>query len=65
MEFVDRINEIYCDKDGRPFRNIRIHHTLILDDPFGNPKGLVFPDSPAHFSDNLVSTLIFSGGIII
>lgn len=34
------INEAYCDKEGRPFQDIRIYHTVILDDPFPDPDGL-------------------------
>ncbi|TPP56545.1 Peptidyl prolyl cis trans isomerase 4 like [Fasciola gigantica] len=48
QEFLDRINDVYCDKDSRPFRNVRIHHTIVLDDPFENPKGLTFPRSPTR-----------------
>ncbi|CAH8605684.1 unnamed protein product [Heterobilharzia americana] len=46
MGFVDKINEVYCDKDGRPYRNIRIHHTFVLDDPFVDPKRIEYPKSP-------------------
>lgn len=34
VEVLDRMNSAYCDKSNRPFRNIRIKHTHILDDPF-------------------------------
>jgi peptidyl-prolyl cis-trans isomerase-like 4 len=39
---LDRINSAYTDKDGRPYQNIRIKHTMLIDDPFENedPKGL-------------------------
>ena len=49
LEVVDRINEAYCDDAGRPWINLRIHHTVILDDPFPDPPGfdtLVPPSSP-------------------
>ncbi|KAF8569245.1 hypothetical protein P879_03149 [Paragonimus westermani] len=57
VEFLDHINEVYCDQDSRPFRNVRIHHTIVLDDPFENPKGLRFPDSPTRFPATLFGDL--------
>ena len=49
LEVLDRINEAYCDEAGRPWINLRIHHTVVLDDPFPDPPGLealVPPSSP-------------------
>lgn len=39
MDVLTAINEAYCDKDGRPYQDIRIYHTLILEDPFEDPEG--------------------------
>lgn len=41
------INELYCDTDGRPYRDVRILHTYILEDPFDDPAGLaeLIPDA--------------------
>ena len=44
MDVVMAINDAYCDKQGRPYKDIRILHTLILEDPFDDPTGLVVPD---------------------
>lgn len=44
MDIVMKINDAYCDKQGRPYKDIRILHTLILEDPFDDPAGLVVPD---------------------
>jgi peptidyl-prolyl cis-trans isomerase-like 4 len=33
-DVLERINAAYCDKQHRPYRNIRIKHTIVLDDPF-------------------------------
>ena len=30
----------YADADGRPYQNLRIRHTIVLDDPFEDPPGL-------------------------
>ncbi|CAD6338723.1 unnamed protein product [Miscanthus lutarioriparius] len=35
-----KINEAYVDDKGRPFKNIRIKHTYVLDDPFDDPPQL-------------------------
>ena len=40
---VDGINEAYCDPQGRPFKDIRIFHTVVLEDPFDDPAGVSFP----------------------
>lgn len=48
---LKEINELYCDTDGRPYRDVRILHTYVLDDPFDDPKGIedLIPDaSPAR-----------------
>ncbi|PKI41659.1 hypothetical protein CRG98_037966 [Punica granatum] len=44
---LTRINEAYVDEKGRPFKNIRIKHTYILDDPFDDPPQLadLIPDA--------------------
>lgn len=34
------INEAFVDSKGRPFKDIRIKHTYILDDPFDDPSQL-------------------------
>ncbi|CAN6455491.1 unnamed protein product [Victoria cruziana] len=37
FDTLTRINEAYVDENNRPFKNIRIKHTYILDDPFDDP----------------------------
>ncbi|PKI61841.1 hypothetical protein CRG98_017739 [Punica granatum] len=46
-DVLTRINEAYTDEKGRPFTNIRIKHTYILDDPFDDPPRLaeLIPDA--------------------
>lgn len=43
LDVLDKINKAYCDSKGRPYQNIRIKHTLIIDDPFDDPKGFREP----------------------
>ncbi|CAM8924367.1 unnamed protein product [Rhodiola kirilowii] len=47
LETLARINETYVDEKGRPYKNIRIKHTYILDDPFDDPAELaeLIPDA--------------------
>ncbi|PWN23961.1 cyclophilin-like protein [Microstroma glucosiphilum] len=42
-ETLDKINASFTDDDGRPLRDIRIKHVIVLDDPFEDPVGLSVP----------------------
>lgn len=44
LEIILKFNETICDGDYRPYQDIRISHTVILEDPFDDPKGLEIPD---------------------
>ncbi|XP_072022617.1 peptidyl-prolyl cis-trans isomerase-like 4 [Amphiura filiformis] len=56
MEILMKINEAICDKENRPYQDIRINHTVILDDPYDDPKGLEIPDrSPEPSKEQLES----------
>lgn len=39
LEVIQKLNETYCDKNGRPLQDIRILHTVVLDDPFDDLEG--------------------------
>ena len=39
FDVLEAINNAYCDDKGRPYQNIRIRHTIVLDDPFDDPPG--------------------------
>jgi peptidyl-prolyl cis-trans isomerase-like 4 len=50
---LSKINNAYCDDNGRPYQNIRIRHTVILDDPFDDIEGMIIPSkSPEPIYDN-------------
>ncbi|XP_074650643.1 peptidyl-prolyl cis-trans isomerase-like 4 [Tubulanus polymorphus] len=56
FDVLDKINETHCDQENRPFKDIRIYHTVILDDPYDDPAGIVIPDrSPEPTKDQLDS----------
>jgi peptidyl-prolyl cis-trans isomerase-like 4 len=44
FDTLEKINDAYCDEKGRPFRDVRIKHTIVLEDPFPDPPGLQAPD---------------------
>jgi peptidyl-prolyl cis-trans isomerase-like 4 len=47
VEVLDKINQAFVDGKGWPLKDIRIRHTIVLDDPYPNPPGLVEPpESP-------------------
>ncbi|KAF4619474.1 hypothetical protein D9613_004844 [Agrocybe pediades] len=53
LDTLEKINEVFTDQDGRPFKDIRIRHVIILDDPFPDPPGLIQPpSSPTRPPDN-------------
>ncbi|XP_064616594.1 peptidyl-prolyl cis-trans isomerase-like 4 [Liolophura sinensis] len=56
LDVLDKINEAYCDEKHRPYKDIRIYHTIVLDDPYTDPDGLVIPDrSPEPTKEQLDS----------
>ncbi|XP_066471685.1 peptidyl-prolyl cis-trans isomerase-like 4 [Tiliqua scincoides] len=56
MDVLAKINEAFVDKDFVPYQDIRINHTVILDDPFDDPPGLAVPDhSPEPTKEQLDS----------
>uniref|UniRef100_A0A8C5Q097 Peptidyl-prolyl cis-trans isomerase n=1 Tax=Leptobrachium leishanense TaxID=445787 RepID=A0A8C5Q097_9ANUR len=56
MDVVRKINEAFVDKDFVPYQDIRITHSVILDDPFDDPPGLSIPDrSPEPTKEQLDS----------
>uniref|UniRef100_A0A8C5JHA2 Peptidyl-prolyl cis-trans isomerase n=1 Tax=Junco hyemalis TaxID=40217 RepID=A0A8C5JHA2_JUNHY len=56
MDVLKTINETFVDKDFIPYQDIRINHTVILEDPFDDPPGLCIPDrSPEPTKEQLDS----------
>jgi peptidyl-prolyl cis-trans isomerase-like 4 len=58
QEVLAKINVVYCDKAGRPYTDIRIKHTYILEDPFEDPPRLILPlasPEPVQESDRLLA----------
>ncbi|XP_051732214.1 peptidyl-prolyl cis-trans isomerase-like 4 isoform X2 [Ctenopharyngodon idella] len=56
MDVLSKINETFVDNNFIPYQDIRINHTVILDDPFDDPAGLPVPDrSPEPTKEQLDS----------
>lgn len=56
---LEKINEAFCDESGRPLVDIRIKHTIIIEDPFDDPSGLsIPPDSPLPSKAQLATVRI-------
>ncbi|XP_051264435.1 peptidyl-prolyl cis-trans isomerase-like 4 [Dicentrarchus labrax] len=65
MDILAKINETFVDKDFVPFQDIRINHTVILDDPFDDPPDLPVPDrSPEPTKEQLDSGRIGADEVI-
>ncbi|XP_041660704.1 peptidyl-prolyl cis-trans isomerase-like 4 [Cheilinus undulatus] len=65
MDILAKINETFVDKDFVPFQDIRINHTVILDDPFDDPPDLPVPDrSPEPTKEQLDSGRIGADEVV-
>ncbi|EWC45802.1 peptidyl-prolyl cis-trans isomerase-like 4 [Drechslerella stenobrocha 248] len=59
FDTLETINAAFCDSKGWPLKDIRIRHTIILDDPFDDPPGLVEPpESPVPTKAQLATVRI-------
>ncbi|CZT15303.1 probable Peptidyl-prolyl cis-trans isomerase-like 4 [Ramularia collo-cygni] len=43
FDALEKINSAFVDSSGRPLQDIRILHTVVLDDPYDDPAGLIEP----------------------
>ncbi|KAJ6151816.1 peptidyl-prolyl cis-trans isomerase cyp6 [Penicillium chermesinum] len=59
FDVLEKINDAFIDDKGRPLKDIRIRHTVVLDDPFDDPPGLVEPpESPVPSKAQLATVRI-------
>lgn len=59
FDVLEKINTAIIDEKGRPMIDIRIKHTVILDDPYPDPEGLVEPpESPVPSKAQLATVRI-------
>ena len=59
FDTLEKIDGTFVDDRGRPLKDIRIRHTVVLDDPFEDPSGLsVPPESPLPTKAQLATVRI-------
>ncbi|POR31795.1 Peptidyl-prolyl cis-trans isomerase-like 4 [Tolypocladium paradoxum] len=57
FDALEKINEAIVDDKGYPLVDIRIKHTVILDDPYPDPAGLREPSSSPAPTDEQLKTV--------
>jgi peptidyl-prolyl cis-trans isomerase-like 4 len=59
FDTLEKISDSFTNSEGRPLRDIRIRHTIILEDPYDDPPGLNIPSSsPAPSKAQLATVMI-------
>lgn len=59
FDSLEHVNTAFVDDKGRPMKDIRILHTVVLDDPYEDPPGLVEPsNSPVPSSAQMATVRI-------
>ena len=59
FDTLEKINTAYIDDKGQPLKDIRILHTVVLDDPYDDPDGLVEPpESPVPSAAQLATVRV-------
>lgn len=59
FDALEKINTAYIDDKGQPLKDIRILHTVVLDDPYDDPAGLVEPpESPIPSAAQLATVRV-------
>ncbi|KAF2798978.1 cyclophilin-like protein [Melanomma pulvis-pyrius CBS 109.77] len=66
FDTLEKINAAYIDDKGRPLKDIRLLHTVILDDPFDDPEGLVEPpESPVPSAAQLATVRVAHDEVLV
>jgi peptidyl-prolyl cis-trans isomerase-like 4 len=59
FDTLEKINTAYIDDKGQPLKDIRLLHTVVLDDPYDNPAGLIDPpESPVPSAAQLATVRV-------
>lgn len=58
-EVLRQMNETIVDNKHRPYKDVRITHTVVLEDPYANPRGFREPSrSPSPSAERLMNSRI-------
>ncbi|KAK7466448.1 Peptidyl-prolyl cis-trans isomerase-like 4 [Stygiomarasmius scandens] len=55
FDTLDKLNDVFVDDNGRPLKDVRIRHVVVLEDPFPDPpslSALIPPSPPTRPPDN-------------
>ncbi|KAK5051517.1 Peptidyl-prolyl cis-trans isomerase cyp6 [Exophiala bonariae] len=59
FDTLEKINDAFTTSNGRPLKDIRIKHTVVLEDPYDDPLGLITPESsPVPSKAQLATVMI-------
>jgi peptidyl-prolyl cis-trans isomerase-like 4 len=59
FDTLEKINTAYIDDKGQPLKDIRLLHTVVLDDPYDDPPGFVEPpESPVPSAAQLATVRV-------
>ncbi|XP_063607378.1 peptidyl-prolyl cis-trans isomerase sig-7-like [Penaeus indicus] len=53
LEVLNKLNQSLTDEKNRPYQDIRISHTVVLEDPYPDPDNLDFPDASPRLSQDV------------
>lgn len=54
LDVLRKLNETICDEKFRPYKDVRITHTVVLEDPYENPRGFREPSrSPSPSAERM------------
>jgi peptidyl-prolyl cis-trans isomerase-like 4 len=65
FEVLEKINEALCDEQHRPYKDIRITHTVVLEDPFDDPPGLRAPDGSPELTEDILKVRLRTERLLI
>lgn len=64
FDVLEKINDAIVDEKGHPLADLRIKHTVVLDDPYPDPAGLREPSSsPVPSQAQLATVRIAEGDV--
>jgi peptidyl-prolyl cis-trans isomerase-like 4 len=59
FDALEKINTAYIDDKGQPLKDIRVLHTVVLDDPYEDPAGFLEPpESPLPSAAQLATVRV-------
>lgn len=57
LDVLDKLNATICSMEGRPYKDLRIKHTYVLDDPFEDIAGMCVPSRSPSPEGEMLKTM--------